>query len=100
MTMNENIKFWTGQITYVIIAFLLMILPFFIAKWNMPTHYIFSFLSFTVLLRNVLVSKKKTIPVILLLIGAFFILGYLHQAKTYKESSESQMKKTYGRLNQ
>lgn len=74
-----------------------MLLPFFLAKWNMLVHYIFSGLSFSVLLINYLVSKRNKFPLILLVVGTFVILAYLRQAKHDKDADERYWKELYKR---
>lgn len=93
--MKEQLKYFSVQALYLILAFVLMITPFFVAKWNMPTHYVFSFLSFTVLLLNVFFSKRKVLPIIILVVGVFFIVAYLNQAKRNKAESDMRMEELY-----
>lgn len=93
--MKEQLKYLSLQALYLIIAFALMVTPFFIAKWNMPIHYVFSFLSFTVLLLNVLFSKRKILPIIIFVVGVFFIVAYLNQAKRNKAESDMRMEELY-----
>ncbi|MET0392816.1 MAG: hypothetical protein ABW019_06725 [Chitinophagaceae bacterium] len=84
MSIKENSKYLAKQAVYAMFAFMLVIVPFFIDKWNMSVHYVFSFLAFTLLLRNLLTSKRKLLPVLLMLIGLFFIIGYLIGAQKGK----------------
>lgn len=98
--MNKDIKFLAGQLAYAAIALFLMLFPFFTAKWNMSAHYIYSFLSFSVLLRNVLFTKRKTLPIALLIIGTVLIFAFLQQAKTNKEDNELRINELYRNLQQ
>lgn len=98
--MTENIKYFTRQIIYAIVAIALIILPFFVNKWNMKTHYLFSFLAFLVLLRNIIFTKRKAIPIILMILGLFFIFGYINMAKKNKSDSEKRIQELINQSNQ
>lgn len=93
--MNKDDKHLLIQLLCIILALVLMLLPFFLAKWNMLVHYVFSGLSFAVLLINYLVAKKNTFPFILLLAGSFLILACLRQAKHDKDENERRWEELY-----
>jgi hypothetical protein len=96
--MTENVKHLTRQAINAILAMFLIILPFFIDKWNMKTHYLFSFLAFTLLLRNLLLTKRKVIPIVLMILGLFFIFGYLSMAKNGKADSEKRIQELINQI--